>query len=312
MADTYYDSAYTGLEIDEAVGAVLNPDTTPTEDSTELITSGGVYNALSGISGGGGIPFGVCSTAAATQAKTVDIAGVTELTAGLTILVLFGNSQSYNGTPTLNVNSLGAKDIYAGSGAATQYAWGASEAVLLTYYNNHWVMEHSRTATTTYYGATKLSSSTSSTSTTLAATPSAVKAAYDLANGKQDALTSGTNIKTVGGQSLLSSGDVPIALPIVAQSNIAWNTAFNFGTLNANKSVTIPALPSGVTGEIRLTATQPSGGSYKITLTAPSGVTITDGTNSGSSLEITPTGGKHIEISAAVVDTVISVLTNEV
>lgn len=39
-------------------------------------------------------------------------------------------------------------------------------------------------ATTAVYGVTKLSTSTSSTSTTLAATPSAVKAAYDLASGK--------------------------------------------------------------------------------------------------------------------------------
>lgn len=139
-----------------------------------------------------------------------------------------------------------------------------------------------------------------------------MKTAYDLANGKQDALVSGTNIKTVGGQALLASGDVPIALPIVTQANIAWNTAHNFGTLTGNKSITLPALPSGVTGEIRLTATQGAGNSYKITLTAPTGVTITDGDSSGSSLDITPTAGKHIEISAAVVDTVIAVLTNEV
>lgn len=39
-------------------------------------------------------------------------------------------------------------------------------------------------ASTSVYGVTKLSSSTSSTSTTLAATASAVKAAYDLANSK--------------------------------------------------------------------------------------------------------------------------------
>lgn len=39
-------------------------------------------------------------------------------------------------------------------------------------------------ATTGAYGVTKLSDSTSSTSTSLAATPKAVKAAYDLANGK--------------------------------------------------------------------------------------------------------------------------------
>lgn len=66
-------------------------------------------------------------------------------------------------------------------------------------------------ASTSKYGVTKLSSSTSSTSTTLAATASAVKAAYDLANGKQATLVSGTNIKTVNGQSLLGSGDIPIS-----------------------------------------------------------------------------------------------------
>ena len=65
-------------------------------------------------------------------------------------------------------------------------------------------------ATTSKYGVTKLSSSTSSTSTSLAATASAVKAAYDLANGKQEKLTSGTNIKTVNGESILGSGDLVI------------------------------------------------------------------------------------------------------
>lgn len=44
-------------------------------------------------------------------------------------------------------------------------------------------------ASTSAYGVTKLSSSTSSTSTSLAATASAVKAAYDLANGKQSPAT---------------------------------------------------------------------------------------------------------------------------
>jgi hypothetical protein len=53
-----------------------------------------------------------------------------------------------------------------------------------------------------------LSSATNSTSTTLAATASAVKAAYDLANSKQAKLTSGTNIMTARGQSILTSGDL--------------------------------------------------------------------------------------------------------
>ena len=66
-------------------------------------------------------------------------------------------------------------------------------------------------ASTSAYGVTKLSSSTSSTSTSLAATASAVKSAYDLANGKQDKLTSGTNIKTINGESILGSGNIAIS-----------------------------------------------------------------------------------------------------
>jgi hypothetical protein len=66
-------------------------------------------------------------------------------------------------------------------------------------------------ASTSKYGVTKLTSSTSSTSTTLAATASAVKSAYDLANKKQDKLTSGTNIKTINGESILGSGNITIS-----------------------------------------------------------------------------------------------------
>lgn len=66
-------------------------------------------------------------------------------------------------------------------------------------------------ASTSKYGVTKLSSATNSTSTTLAATASAVKSAYDLANGKQDKLVSGTNIKTINGTSILGSGNITIS-----------------------------------------------------------------------------------------------------
>lgn len=65
-------------------------------------------------------------------------------------------------------------------------------------------------ASTSKYGVTKLSSATNSTSTSLAATSSAVKTAYDLANGKQDKLVSGTNIKTINGTSILGSGNITI------------------------------------------------------------------------------------------------------
>ena len=65
-------------------------------------------------------------------------------------------------------------------------------------------------ASTSKYGVTKLSSATNSTSTSLAATASAVKTAYDLANGRQAKLVSGTNIKTINGNSILGSGNLEI------------------------------------------------------------------------------------------------------
>lgn len=58
-------------------------------------------------------PYGICSTAAATVAKTVDITGFTLFT-GATILVKF----TYTNTavnPTLNINSTGAKSIKHGN-----------------------------------------------------------------------------------------------------------------------------------------------------------------------------------------------------
>lgn len=127
--------------------------------------------------------YGTCSTAAATQAKEATVANTFALTTGVSVRIKFTNAQTYNGQPTLNVNSTGAKGIVRnGTTAAVQYYWAAGEVVDLTYDGTNWVRENGTIATTTYYGLTKLSSSTSSTSTAMAATPSAVKAAYDLAS----------------------------------------------------------------------------------------------------------------------------------
>ena len=97
-------------------------------------------------------------------------------------------------------------------------------------------------ASTSKYGVTKLSTSTSSTSTSLAATPSAVKSAYDLANGRQEKLVSGTNIKTINGESILGAGDITIesggdSIPIVTFPN------FTSGTLDESESAKFSYVP---------------------------------------------------------------------
>lgn len=147
--------------------------------SSITLPSGTIYNFKDAIARA----YGYCTTAAATQAKVVTISGITALAEGLKITVRFQYAQSYNGVPTLNVNSLGAKNILIRDGTnGIRYLWDAGAVLDFTYNGTGWVMENGGLATTTYYGLTKLSSSTSSTSTALAATASAVKAAYDLAN----------------------------------------------------------------------------------------------------------------------------------
>lgn len=129
-------------------------------------------------------------------------------------------------------------------------------------------------ASTSTYGVTKLSSATNSTSTSLAATASAVKAAYDLANsykgtvtgvkingttkspasgvvdlgtvitshqdisGKQDKLVSGTNIKTINGTSLLGSGNIVISGGGGSSSGSGAYAEVNHGTSDTTFTLT--------------------------------------------------------------------------
>lgn len=85
-------------------------------------------------------PFGVCSTAAATAAKsvTVDFSGTLSLFTGLTVRVKFSNSNTAS-SPTLNVNSTGAKAIKRyGTTAAT--TWQAGQVIEFTYDGTNWLM----------------------------------------------------------------------------------------------------------------------------------------------------------------------------
>lgn len=88
------------------------------------------------------LPYGVCDTAAATAAKTVSIDGITAYTAGMTIAVKFTYANS-KASPTLNVNSLGAKSIYqygttAAAGTAATTGWQAGAVVILVYDGTGW------------------------------------------------------------------------------------------------------------------------------------------------------------------------------
>lgn len=182
-----------------------------------------------------GIAYATCSTASATAAKVAVCTGF-KLTTGATVLVKFSNTNSA-ASPTLNVNSTGAKPIVAyGTTAIQAYAWKAGQTVMVVYDGTSWVALVQSWATTTYYGITKLSSSTSSTSTTLAATASAVKAAYDRNSWDSITLTNALGL-AYGGTGATTAAGARTNLGISATqlytgTLTTGSTTFNYGSYN--------------------------------------------------------------------------------
>ena len=87
------------------------------------------------------IPYAVCTTGASTAAKTVTASNWVEtanLEAGARIVVKFNNSNTAS-SPTLNVNSTGAKSIVVNSGTitSTQY-WSTGAVVEFVYDGTYW------------------------------------------------------------------------------------------------------------------------------------------------------------------------------
>ena len=116
-----------------------------TSNTTDFLRRDGTWATPAG--GGGStdeIPFLLCSTAAATAAKTVSYTGFT-LTDYKRVYVQFTNGNTAN-QPTLNVNGTGAKSIlYAGQALRANvrdYNNGcyipAATTLELVYYNSYW------------------------------------------------------------------------------------------------------------------------------------------------------------------------------
>ena len=139
------------------------------------------------------------------------------------------------------------------------------------------------TASTSVYGITKLSSATDSTSTSLAATPSAVKAAYDLANGKSvvsvgNLSSSGISIGTI----TINGTDNAIKVP-------TGTTASTVAIGNHTHATTIAA---GATGDTSALTMQPNT-KYKLTaggtnyiFTTPSSTVVSVGDTVASGTKI--------------------------
>lgn len=181
------------LKLDTAQEELVSGVNIKTINNQSLLGAGDIQ-----VGGGGGtavknIWYATCPTAASTAQKVVTTdTGDFSLSAGNMLRVLFTYSNTAS-APTLKVDSSAATPYVrvVSDTAGAQYQWQAGEVVDFVYDGTYFMMVNRATATTTYYGVTKLSSSTSSTSTALAATASAVKSAYDLANSANTAINGG-------------------------------------------------------------------------------------------------------------------------
>lgn len=149
--------------------------------TNNLINEDELYFVQGEGASGAGVFFGTCTTASATAAKVVTTTtGDFTLKEGATVYVLFNKANTSTSRITLNVDGTGNTTVNLSPTDGTVFA--AEQVICFVYDGESFRVQGGSLATTTYYGLTKLSSSTSSTSTTMAATPSAVKKAYDLAN----------------------------------------------------------------------------------------------------------------------------------
>lgn len=141
-----------GSLIDIESVSEISIDTTPTQNSTNPITSNGVYNMVMNRTK---IYTGTCTTAAGTTAKVVTLDDATgfSLTTGVMVLVLFTDYHN-TGSPTLNVNNTGAKLIKTPVGISgydiglSTNSWAKNERILFTYTGDGWV--HSPSAMANY------------------------------------------------------------------------------------------------------------------------------------------------------------------
>ena len=160
-----------------------------TVDTTSYSTFSGSYTDLSNKPT---IPlqnvwYGTCSTGANTQTKEVTVSDW-NFTTGNMLFVKFTNANNYNGTAKLKIGDVSTDIVIVGTTTTSRYYWKSGELVGFVYDGTNFTMLEKAPASTTYYGVTKLVDSVTSTSTSLSATPNSVKQAYDLANGKADAV----------------------------------------------------------------------------------------------------------------------------
>ena len=131
--------------------------------------------------------YGVCNTESDVAVKEITTeSGDFELKKGSIIYVTFNKSNTVSITK-LNIDGVGEQNVFAANHQNTlsyilPYTIGYHETVAFVYTGSYFMCINGNRASTSYYGITKLEDSVESTSIETAATPYAVKRAYDLAS----------------------------------------------------------------------------------------------------------------------------------
>lgn len=150
--------------------------------------------------------YGTCTTGAGTAAKVVTLAAFDTLATGVTIHVKMTNSNTA-ASPTLNVNSTGAKAIKlygtTNPGTAVETSWQAGAIISFTYDGTYWVMNDSTNTDSKYTAATAAPGKIASTSAQGSSTNYARQDhthGIDLATGDSNGQVkiAGTNVSVKG------------------------------------------------------------------------------------------------------------------
>lgn len=179
--------------------------------------------------------FGVCETAAATATKVVTCDEF-RLKKGVHLSVQFTNANTAS-SPSMNVNGTGVIAICGVNGYyVSANMWTANQMVDFVYNGSWWIALNCLPAHTSQYGVTKLSNSVNSTSAALAATPYAVKLAYDRSSWPSISLETALAI-AYGGTGATTAATARTNLGITATSLYngtlsSGSTTFNYGNYN--------------------------------------------------------------------------------
>lgn len=227
----YYDSSVNNYSANTVGKAIKDAETNISTLTTNLANRPKMW-------------YGTCTTAVGTAAKTITAANLTggtftsaDLVKGCMVRVLFTNGNS-NASATLNINSTGAKAIFRANAQMGAYFIGVNEVVDFVYDGTQFQIVSKGTATTSYYGVTKLSNTYTSSDETVAATQKSVYDVYTLYNNNA-VKTSGNQTSIAGNKTFTGTVKVPTATAGTNDTTVATTAFVNSAVSSAIAGVQI-------------------------------------------------------------------------